>query len=104
MTVTGLLDCHSDLVGSGETRRNSTPVISCRTLCAPYDRFVSLFEIGAAVQEALFGKTFEAKRDAAAIELSKGREVLCGVAIALALAGESSKSEALANDLEKRFS
>ena len=39
----------------------------------------------------------------AALELSKGRDVQYAVALALALSGVSSRSEALAGDLEKRF-
>jgi hypothetical protein len=62
-----------------------------------------LWEAGAAVREAFFGNAAEArKRAAAALELSKGREVEYGAAFALALAGYSS-SLTLANNLEKRF-
>ena len=39
----------------------------------------------------------------AALELSKGRDVQYAAALALALSGGSSRSEALASDLEKRF-
>jgi tetratricopeptide (TPR) repeat protein len=39
----------------------------------------------------------------AALELSKGREVEYGTAFALALSGDSSRSQTLANDLESRF-
>ena len=39
----------------------------------------------------------------AALELSKGRDVQYAAALALALSGGSSRSEALAGDLEKRF-
>lgn len=39
----------------------------------------------------------------AAIELSKGRDVEYGAAFALALTGDSSRSQALADDLERRF-
>ena len=38
-----------------------------------------------------------------ALELSKGREVKYAAGLALALSGDSSRSEALAGDLEKRF-
>ena len=40
---------------------------------------------------------------AAALELSKDRDVEYGAAFALALSGDSSRSQALANDLETRF-
>ena len=38
-----------------------------------------------------------------ALELSKGRDVEYAAGFALALSGDSSRSEALAGDLEKRF-
>ncbi len=64
----------------------------------------ALYEAGAAVWEAFFGNAPEARRSAtAALELSKGRDVEYGAAFALALAGDSSQSERLANDLERRF-
>ena len=44
-----------------------------------------------------------AERAMAALELSKDRDVEYGAAFALALAGDSSRSQTLANDLEKRF-
>jgi serine/threonine protein kinase/tetratricopeptide (TPR) repeat protein len=62
------------------------------------------YKAGRAVWEALFGNAPAAKRSAmAALELSKGREVEYGAAFALALAGDFSRSQALASDLEKRF-
>ena len=39
----------------------------------------------------------------AALDLSKGRDVQYAAGLALALSGDSSRSEALAGDLEKRF-
>ena len=57
-----------------------------------------------AVWEALCGNADEGKRSAmAALELSKGRDVQYAAGLALALSGSSSRSEALAGDLEKRF-
>ena len=62
------------------------------------------WEAGAAVQEAFFGNASEARQRAmAALALSRDREVEYGAAFALALAKDSSRSEALANDLAKRF-
>ncbi|MGC2659129.1 MAG: winged helix-turn-helix domain-containing protein [Bryobacteraceae bacterium] len=64
----------------------------------------AVFQTGEAVWEALFGNGPVAKRSAmAALALSKGRDVEYGVAFALALAGDYSQSDALADDLEKRF-
>jgi eukaryotic-like serine/threonine-protein kinase len=57
-----------------------------------------------AVCEAHFGNPAEAKRQAAAaLDLAKGRDVEYSAAFALALSGESSASQRLAVDLEKRF-
>ena len=57
-----------------------------------------------AVWEAAFGNSIEGRKDAiAALELSKGRDVQYAAGFALGLAGDYSRSEALAGDLEKRF-
>jgi tetratricopeptide (TPR) repeat protein len=56
------------------------------------------------VWEAFCGNAAEGKSSAtAALELSKGRDVEYAAGFALALSGDSSRSEALAGDLEKRF-
>jgi eukaryotic-like serine/threonine-protein kinase len=63
-----------------------------------------IYEAAAAVCEAHFGNATEAKRRAAAaLALAKGRDVEYSAAFALALSGESSESQRLALDLEKRF-
>ena len=65
---------------------------------------VAMYEAGEAVREAFFGNVPEARRSAmAAMDLSKGRDVEYGAAFALTLSGDSSRSQTLANDLEKRF-
>jgi eukaryotic-like serine/threonine-protein kinase len=62
------------------------------------------YEAAAAVREALFGNELEARRNAmATLALSKGRDVEYGAAIALARSGESSASQTLGKDLERRF-
>jgi hypothetical protein len=54
--------------------------------------------------EALCGNAGEGTRNAmAALERSNGREVEYAAALALGLSGASSRSEALAGDLERRF-
>jgi serine/threonine protein kinase/Tfp pilus assembly protein PilF len=64
----------------------------------------ALFYAGAAVREAFFENAAEARRSAMrALELSQGRDVEYGVSLALARVGDSSQSQRLANDLEKRF-
>jgi len=61
-------------------------------------------QAGTAIWEAFFGNVAEARRDAAAaLALSKGRDVEYGAALALALAGDSTKTETAAADLGKRF-
>jgi tetratricopeptide (TPR) repeat protein len=65
---------------------------------------VALYESGAALWEASFGNAPAARQRAvAAVELSRNRDVQYGAAFALALAGDSTRAQALANDLEKRF-
>jgi serine/threonine protein kinase/tetratricopeptide (TPR) repeat protein len=65
---------------------------------------VSTYRAARAVWEAICGNAAEGKRGAvAALELSKGRDVQYAAAMALALSRDSSRSEALARDLENRF-
>ena len=62
------------------------------------------YEAGAAVWDAFFGNAPAARRSAMdALKLSQGRDVEYAAAFALALAGDVSRSQALANDLERRF-
>jgi tetratricopeptide (TPR) repeat protein len=64
----------------------------------------ALYETDAAVREALFGNMFTARQRAReALELSTSRDVEYGAAFALALSGESSQSQTLADDLSTRF-
>ncbi len=64
----------------------------------------AMYEAAAAVREAFFGNVPEARRRAAAAkQLSNGRDVEWGVALALALSGDFTRSQALATDLERRF-
>ena len=64
----------------------------------------ALFETGAALREAFIGNAAAARQRASvALELARGREVQCGTALALALAGNSSQAQALADDLERAF-
>jgi DNA-binding winged helix-turn-helix (wHTH) protein/Tfp pilus assembly protein PilF len=63
-----------------------------------------LWEAGVAIREAWFGIAPEAKRRAtAALGLSKDRETEYGAALSLALSGDSSKAQKLADDLDARF-
>ena len=86
-----------------EARRMSRHAADLAQQAAHGER-AGLFETGAAIWEAFFGNKSAGNRSAtAALELAKGREVEYGTAFALALAGDSSRSQALANDLERRF-
>jgi serine/threonine protein kinase len=63
------------------------------------------YEAEAALREALFGNAAEVRQRAvAALALSAGRDVQYGAALALALAGDAARAQALAGDLGKRFS
>ena len=64
----------------------------------------AIYESAEAVCEAQFGNPAAAKKRAlAALAFAKGRDVGYAAAFALALAGDSSGSQRLAADLEKRF-
>jgi serine/threonine protein kinase len=62
------------------------------------------YQAARAEWEAVCGNVAEGKRNAmAALDISKGRDVQYTAGLALAFAGDFSRSEALAGDLEKRF-
>jgi serine/threonine protein kinase/tetratricopeptide (TPR) repeat protein len=62
------------------------------------------YKAGDAVVQAFFGNASEAKRNAvAALNLSDGRDVAYASAFALALSGDTSRPQTIADDLEKKF-
>ncbi len=62
------------------------------------------YETAAAVWEALYGNTPEARRIARSVlAVSQGRELQYAAALALGFAGDIAQSETLAKDLDKRF-
>ena len=64
----------------------------------------AMYEAAAAVWEAFFGNASAAEQGAkAALELSQGHDVQYSAAFAFALAGDFSRSQALADDLDKNF-
>ncbi len=64
----------------------------------------AVFIAGSATCEAFLGNSGAARvRATEALELSKGRDVEYGAGVALALAGDSSRAQALADDLQSRF-
>src|SRR5208337_2543322 len=86
-----------------QARRMSQRAADLAQQSAQQER-AALWETGPALWEAFFGNAPAARQSArAALELSKGRDVEYGAAFALALAGDSSRSQKLADDLEKRF-
>ena len=64
----------------------------------------AVWETGAAVWEAWYGNAAVAQRSAIhVLEVATGRHVTYAAALALAIAGERSRSQAIADDLERRF-
>jgi DNA-binding winged helix-turn-helix (wHTH) protein/tetratricopeptide (TPR) repeat protein len=64
----------------------------------------ALYETDAAVREGLFGNLSTARRRAGhALDLSRSRDVEYGASFALALSGDSSRSQTLTDDLFRRF-
>jgi eukaryotic-like serine/threonine-protein kinase len=64
----------------------------------------ALFGTRAALREAFFGNAPLAERTAKdALELAKNREVKYGAALVLAMSGNASQAQSLANDLERDF-
>jgi DNA-binding winged helix-turn-helix (wHTH) protein/tetratricopeptide (TPR) repeat protein len=64
----------------------------------------ALFQAGTALREAFLGNATTAQQNAlTALEMSKGRDVEYGAAVALALSGDFARAQTLASDLELRF-
>ena len=86
-----------------QARRMSRRAVDL-ALQAGHRERAALYETPAAMWEAFFGNATEAGQSAtAALGLSRELYVEYGAAFALALAGDSGRSQTLANDLEKRF-
>jgi serine/threonine protein kinase/tetratricopeptide (TPR) repeat protein len=84
-------------------RRSSNRAVDLALQAGEREAAVS-YRAARAVWEAVCGNAAEGKRSAmAALDLSKGRDVQYSAGFALALSGDSSRSDALAGDLEKRF-
>jgi tetratricopeptide (TPR) repeat protein len=64
----------------------------------------AMFKSGVSVWEGFFGNAAAAREDALdALALSKGRDAAFAAAFGLALAGERTQAQTLADDLDKRF-
>ena len=87
----------------GEARKKAQRAVDLATQAKQPGRG-ALFHAAAALWEAFYGNVSAARQGAAtALELSKDRDLEYGAALALALSGESSRSQTLATDLERRF-
>jgi tetratricopeptide (TPR) repeat protein len=71
---------------------------------ASHKQPAALFETRAALREAFFGNPQAARASAErALQLSNAREVQYGAGLALAMSGDSSRADALGDDLSKNF-
>jgi Flp pilus assembly protein TadD len=86
-----------------EARDFSRRAVASAQLAEEKEKAAS-YEAEAALREALFGNAAEGRqRAAAALGLSNGRDVKYAAALALAMTGDASRAQALADDLAKRF-
>jgi len=85
-------------------RQSSTRAIDLARQQALGRDAAASYQAARAVWEAVYGNAVEAKEDAtAALAISNGRDVEYAAGLAMALAGDSARSQPLADDLEKRF-
>jgi tetratricopeptide (TPR) repeat protein len=86
-----------------EARTKSQHAVNLAQQASRKERAAAL-EAGSAVREGLFGNGPEGSRAAkAALSLSGSRDVTYGAALALALAGDSSESLSLTDEMERQF-
>jgi hypothetical protein len=84
-------------------RQSSSRAIDLARQEAAHEAAAS-YQAARAVWEAVCGNAAETKRNAtAALAVSNARDVEYAAGLALALSGDSSRSQLLADDLEKRF-
>jgi tetratricopeptide (TPR) repeat protein len=94
------------LVRSGQMRQARSMWERAIALAQQADKreTAAIYKAAEAVCEAHFGNDAAAKEHArSALKIAKGRDVEYAAAFALELSGESSESQRLAADLEKRF-
>jgi tetratricopeptide (TPR) repeat protein len=88
------------LEAAGESARHANELASG----AGRREAAAVFETAAAVSDALYGNRAAATRHAMhVLEAENGRHVTFAAALALAIAGEGSRAQAIADDLDKRF-
>jgi tetratricopeptide (TPR) repeat protein len=86
-----------------QARRASGRALDVARQTAERDK-AALLETESTLWDALFGNATAARQGAKeALKLSNNRDVEYGAALALARSGDSSASQTLVNDLEKRF-
>ncbi len=84
-------------------RQSARHAIELASAAGQHER-AAVSETGAAVWEALYGNADAAKRSAMQVlRIENGRHVTYAAALALAIAGERSRSQAIADDLDRRF-
>jgi tetratricopeptide (TPR) repeat protein len=73
-------------------------------LAAGHRERAAVWEMAAAVADAWYGNASSARRSALhVLEVAKGRHVTYAAALALAIAGDSARAQAIADDLDRRF-
>ena len=86
-----------------EARTMSTRAAVMANLTSQRER-AAQFETGPVLWEAFSANEFEARRSAMALlDLSRGRDVIFGAALSLALSGDSVQAKTLIDELERRF-
>jgi hypothetical protein len=85
-----------------EARKKSRQAVDSVLQATHKREHAATYDAGMAVREAFFGNAGEARHyAAAALDIAEGRDVEYGAAFALALAGDTAGSQALAKELEK---
>jgi tetratricopeptide (TPR) repeat protein len=93
----------ASVLGYAGHLRQARTMLQHAVQLAQQETVASYLEVSAAVWEALFENPSEARHAAtAALALSKGPETEYAAVLALALSGDSSRSQTIANDLETR--
>jgi eukaryotic-like serine/threonine-protein kinase len=87
----------------GDARESARHAIELASAAGPGER-AAVRETAVAVWEALYGNATAAKRNAMhVLEVANGRHVTYAAALALAIAGDRSRAQAIADDLANRF-
>jgi tetratricopeptide (TPR) repeat protein len=97
----GLASAHAGRLQA--SRRFARDAIELATAAGKNER-MAVWETGLSLWEALYGNAAAAKRSAThVLEIAKGRHVTYGSALALAISGDRSRAQTIADDLAKRY-